>query len=56
MIDVYLVVKTFILAHYIELIVGITVWLVLAALILLILLIRRKPQDIVLELFFGTGK
>jgi DNA recombination protein RmuC len=50
MIDVYLVVKTFILAHYIELIVGITVWLVLAALILLILLIRRKPQDIVLEL------
>ncbi|MGD9262469.1 MAG: DNA recombination protein RmuC, partial [Desulfobacterales bacterium] len=50
MIDVYLVVKTFILAHYIELIVGITVWLVLAALILLIVLIRRKPQDIVLEL------
>ena len=50
MVDVYLVAKTFILAHYIELIVGITVWLVLAALILLIVLIRRKPQDIVLEL------
>ena len=50
MVDVYLVAKTFIIAHYIEVIVGITVWLVLAALILLIVLIRRKPQDIVLEL------
>ena len=50
MLDVYLVVKTFIIAHNIEVIVGITVVLVLAALILLIVLIRRKPQEIVIEL------